>query len=193
AQVPRAVLATLLRDPGWSARAPGERVARLRRLLEQREQPPGTGTPDDQATRTLDVFKAIAECRARFGPQAVGPYIISMAQGADDVLAVLVLARWGGLVSGDRKHAPLDVAPLFETVADLEHAPSVMGALLADSYYRAHLAEREMHQVVMIGYSDSNKDAGIGAARWALQRAQAALVETIERAGIDLTFFHGRG
>ena len=191
AQVHRAVLATLLRDPDWSARAPGERVARLRRVLEQREQ--AAGTPDEQATRTLDVFKAIAECRARFGPQAVGPYIISMAQGADDVLAVLVLARWGGLVPVDGKHAPLDVAPLFETVADLEHAPGVMRALLADPYYRSHLAERDMHQIVMIGYSDSNKDAGIGASRWALQRAQAALVETIERAGVDLTFFHGRG
>ena len=191
AQVHRAVLGTLLRDPDWSAKAPAERVARLRRVLEQGEQP--AGSPDEQATRTLEVLKAIADCRTRFGHEAVGPYIISMAQGPDDVLAVLVLARWGGLVSGDRKHVPLDVAPLFETVVDLEHAPSVMGALLADPYYRAHLAEREMHQVVMIGYSDSNKDAGIGAARWALQRAQAALVETIERAGVDLTFFHGRG
>src|SRR5207237_2246488 len=60
-------------------------------------------------------------------------------------------------------------------------------------YYRAHLAERHMHQMVMIGYSDSNKDAGIGAARWALQHAQAALVETTKKSGVDLTFFHGRG
>src|SRR2546430_12356702 len=114
-----------------------------------------------------------------------------MAQGADDVLTVLVLARWGGL--GRNGHVPLDIAPLFETVADLEGAPDVMRALLDDPYYRAHLAERGMHQVVMIGYSDSNKDAGIGAARWALQRAQAALDETLDRSGIDLTFVHGRG
>src|SRR5439155_1161861 len=89
---------------------------------------------------------------------------------------------------------PLDAAPLFETVADLAAAPNVMRELLAEPYYRAHLAGRGMHQMVMIGYSDSNKDAGIGASRWALQRAQAMLVETTDRAGgVDLTFFHGRG
>jgi phosphoenolpyruvate carboxylase len=80
-------------------------------------------------------------------------------------------------------------------VTDLAAAPRVMGELLADPYYRAHLSERGMQQMVMIGYSDSNKDAGIGASRWGLQHAQAALVETTEKSGggIDLTFFHGRG
>src|SRR6266516_339853 len=167
---------------GCGAVAPG-------RVAEQGEGP--AGSPDAQATRTLDVFKAIADCRARFGPDAVGPYIISMTQGADDVLTVLVLARWGGLTAN--AHVPLDVAPLFETVADLAAAPEVMRELLAEPYYRAHLAERGMHQMVMIGYSDSNKDAGIGASRWALHRAQAVLVDAVGRSGVDLTFFHGRG
>src|SRR5437667_73970 len=188
AHVHRAVLATLLRDPEWNARPAADRLGRLRRVLEKGEEP--AGSPDADTTRTLEVFKAIADCRARFGPEAVGPYIISMTQGADDVLAVLVLARWAGLATG---HVPLDVAPLFETVADLGGAPDVMRALLDEPYYRAHLAERHMHQMVMIGYSDSNKDAGIGASRWALHRAQARLVETTEQSGVDLTFFHGRG
>jgi phosphoenolpyruvate carboxylase len=187
--VHRTVLATLLSDPDWSTRSPADRLARLRRTLERGAQP--VGSPDAQATRTLEVFQAIADCRARFGPDAVGPYIISMARGADDVLAVLVLARWGGL--GRSGHVPLDVAPLFETVADLEAAPDVVRTLLEEPFYRAHLAERGMHQMVMIGYSDSNKDAGIGASRWALQRAQAALVAATARSGVDLTFFHGRG
>ena len=187
--VHRAVLATLLGDPAWGDRTAADRLARLRHVLEQGEGP--AGSPDAQATRTLDVFKAIADCRARFGPDAVGPYIISMTQGADDVLTVLVLARWGGLTAN--AHVPLDVAPLFETVADLAAAPEVMRELLAEPYYRAHLAERGMHQMVMIGYSDSNKDAGIGASRWALQRAQADLVDAVGRSGVDLTFFHGRG
>jgi phosphoenolpyruvate carboxylase len=200
--VHRAVVGTLLDDPSWTTRAPAERLARLRLMLERGEQPPGS--PDAEATRTLDVFKAIADCRARYGPDAVGPYIISMTQGADDILTVLALARWGGggggggggragLAAGSQ--VPLDVAPLFETVTDLEGSPAVMRELLEEPYYRAHLAERGMHQMVMIGYSDSNKDAGIGAARWALYRAQAALVETAERSGggVDLTFFHGRG
>ncbi len=187
--VHRAVLATLLGDPAWGDRTAADRLARLRHVLEQGEGP--AGSPDAQATRTLDVFKAIADCRARFGPDAVGPYIISMTQGADDVLTVLVLARWGGLTAN--AHVPLDVAPLFETVADLAAAPEVMRELLAEPYYRAHLAGRGMHQMVMIGYSDSNKDAGIGASRWALHRAQAVLVDAVGRSGVDLTFFHGRG
>ena len=187
AHVHRAVLGTLLDDSKWSTRTAAERLARLRRALDEGEQP--SAAPDDQATRTLEVFAAIGAARARFGQNAVGPYIISMAQGPDDVLAVLLLARWGGEGEG----VALDVAPLFETVDDLERAPEVMRALLEEPYYRAHLAKRGMHQVVMIGYSDSNKDAGLGAARWALQRAQAALVATLEGAGVDLTFFHGRG
>jgi len=189
AHVHRAVVGTLLGDPTWPARPQAERLARLRQVLERGELP--SASPDAEAARTLEVFKAIAECRARYGPHAVGPYIISMAQGADDVLAVLALARWGGLAKAD--HIPLDVAPLFETVDYLEGSPAVMRELLQEPYYRAHLAERRMHQMVMIGYSDSNKDAGIGAARWALYRAQAALVATAEQSGVDLMFFHGRG
>jgi phosphoenolpyruvate carboxylase len=193
AHVHREVLGTLLSEPDWSSRPAAERLARLRRVLEQGEAPPGS--PDALATRTLEVFQSIAECRARYGPDAVGPYIISMTQGADDVLAVLVLARWGGLAQSGNAHVPLDVAPLFETVTDLAAAPEVMRELLADSYYRAHLADRggHMHQMIMIGYSDSNKDAGIGASRWALHLAQAVLVETTAQSGVDVTFFHGRG
>jgi len=187
--VHRAVLGTLLSDPDWSTRPAADRLARLRGVLEHGEN--ATGLPDAQATRALDVFRGIADCRAKFGPDAVGSYIISMAQGADDVLAVLVLARWGGLAQSE--HVPLDVAPLFETVADLAAGPAVLDTLFAEPYYRSHLAERRMHQMVMIGYSDSNKDAGIGASRWALHRAQAAIVETTDRSGVDLTFFHGRG
>lgn len=190
AHVHRAVVGTLLRDAEWNTRSPADRTARLRRILEQGEDP--AGPPDAQASRVLEVFKAIASCRARFGQKAVGPYIVSMAEGADDVLSVLTLARWGGL-AGTERQVPLDVAPLFETVADLERAPSVLEDLLGDGYYRAHLGARDMHQVVMIGYSDSNKDAGIAASRWALQQAQAALVAATERSGVDLTFFHGRG
>jgi phosphoenolpyruvate carboxylase len=189
AHVHRAVIATLLRDADWSARTPTDRVARLRQILDRGEGP--QGPPDEQATRVLEVFKAVAQCRARFGATSVGPYIVSMTEGADDVLAVLVLARWGGLAGPG--HVPLDVAPLFETVGDLEDAAYIVRSLLDEPYYRAHLAERGMHQMVMIGYSDSNKDAGIAASRWALHRAQAGLVATLERSGEAFTFFHGRG
>ena len=185
----RLVMRRLLGDAGWLERSSAERADRLRRVLTNREFP--VMPPDEDDERTLAVFRAIADCRARYGPRAVGPYIVSMTQGADDVLTVLVLARWGGL--GGEADVPLDVAPLFETGEDLEAAPQVMATLLADDVYRAHLYARERRQVVMIGYSDSNKDVGIAASRWALQRAQAALVATLEPAGIELTIFHGRG
>jgi len=191
ALVHRAVVGRLLGDPGWLDRPAAERATRLRRAIESGESPVATALADADAERTLAVFRAITECRARYGAHAIGPYIISMTQGADDVLTVLLLARWAGLV--EKQGVPLDVAPLFETLDDLGDAPDVMRGLLEDHVYRAHLEQRGKRQVVMLGYSDSNKDGGIGASRWAVQRAQAALVATLDPAGIELTIFHGRG
>ena len=190
ALVHRAVVGRLLGDSAWTERSATERATRLRQAIAGGEPP--ARTPDADAERTLAVFRAIGECRARYGAHAIGPYIISMARGVDDVLTVLLLAQWGGLHGADGA-VPLDVAPLFETLDDLRDAPDVLRALLEDDIYRAHLDSRGKRQVVMLGYSDSNKDGGIVASRWAVQRAQAALVATLEPAGIDLTIFHGRG
>jgi phosphoenolpyruvate carboxylase len=190
ALVHRTVVGRLLGDSSWPERSAVERATRLRRTIKSGEPP--AVAPDADAERTLAVFRAIAECRTRYGAHAIGPFIISMTQGLDDVLTVLLLAKWGGLAEADGA-VPLDVAPLFETLQDLRDAPDVMRGLVADDLYRAHLAYRGNRQVVMVGYSDSNKDAGIVASRWAVQRAQAALVATLEPAGIDLTIFHGRG
>jgi phosphoenolpyruvate carboxylase len=104
----------------------------------------------------------------------------------------LALARIGGL-GGASEPIPLDVAPLFETVDDLHAAPATLRALCADPVYRAHLATRGDTQVVMLGYSDSAKDGGLLAARWALQRTQVALVQLARELGVRLVFFHGRG
>lgn len=148
--------------------------------------------PADEMERTLEVFRAIGECRERYGARAIGPYIISMAEGPQDVLLVLELARRAGLAR-ENGAIPLDVAPLFETVSDLHGGAETMRALFADDAYAEHLAGRDRHQVVMVGYSDSSKDGGLVASRWALQRAQAALVAAARDAEIDLTIFHGRG
>jgi phosphoenolpyruvate carboxylase len=191
ALVHRVVAGRLLGDPEWLERSSAERATRVAFALAA-GKPPATA-PDDDAERTLAVFRAIAECRARYGPRAIGPYIVSMTQGPDDVLTVLLLARWSGAGLDQDGHVALDVAPLFETGDDLRAAPQVMAALLADAGYRAHLERRGRRQVVMIGYSDSNKDVGIAASRWALQRAQAALVAALDPAGFDLVIFHGRG
>jgi phosphoenolpyruvate carboxylase len=88
---------------------------------------------------------------------------------------------------------PLDIAPLLETVDDLKSGPQIVQSLLSVDLYREHLARRENQQMIMIGYSDSNKDGGLASARWALQNAQIALAETAVAENIELTLFHGRG
>ena len=87
----------------------------------------------------------------------------------------------------------LDVVPLFESADALEGAGAILDAMLADRAYRRHLAERGDRQVVMLGYSDSNKESGFLAANWMLYRAQGQLVEAAARRGVELTLFHGRG
>jgi len=142
--------------------------------------------------KTVAVFAALADARRRHGDAALGIYIISMAGSVADVLAVLALARAGKLVESIGT-VSLDIAPLFETIADLRAAPATFRALLADPVYRRHLAARGDRQTIMLGYSDSAKDGGILAARWSLQRAQVELLEIARAAGVALTFFHGRG
>jgi phosphoenolpyruvate carboxylase len=147
---------------------------------------------DSSFARSASVFATLADARRLHGEDALGVYVISMAADVGDVLAVLALARAGGLVA-DAGNVPLDVAPLFETIDDLRAAPRTFAALLADPVYRAHLAARSDRQTIMLGYSDSAKDGGILAARWALQRAQVELLEVARAANIELVFFHGRG
>ena len=186
----RRCIAHCLRDDQWLARPRAERTARLQQLLDEGALCPLVD--DEEAEKTLEVFRAAGDCLETYGTRAIGPYIISMAQGADDVLSVLLLARWAGLVDADGV-VPLDIAPLLETVDDLENGPGIFAELLDDRVYRAHLETRARRQVVMIGYSDSNKDSGIAAARWALHLAEEALVGVAEERGVDLTLFHGRG
>ena len=200
ARLHREVMAVLLGDDGWGRRTAEERSERLREVLTRGEGPAvEPGRVEDAelrgaASRALEVFHALGEARETYGPQAVGPFILSMARDADDVFTALVLARWGRLGGdGTGEPIPLDVVPLFETVADLEAAPVVMRRLLNDTLYRRHLAARGDRQMVMLGYSDSNKDGGLAASRWALHQAQSALLAALEGSGVRLTFFHGRG
>jgi len=192
ALVHRTVVGQLLgEDPTrWLAKSASERSARVEEALRGGEVPTAAPTPASQ--KALDVFRAIELCRERYGERAIGPYIISMAQTTEDVLTVLLLARWGGLA--DRAgNVPLDVAPLFETVPDLVNARETMSTLLAAPLYREHLTRRGDRQVVMIGYSDSNKEGGLVASRWAIHRAQTELVEVMRDAGVEITLFHGKG
>src|SRR6266550_6387451 len=118
-----------------------------------------------------------------------------MTRTVDDLLKVVVLARDAGLVDLTRKKpvSRIDVVPLFETLEDLENAPEIMRALLADATYSRQLAARGRKQEVMIGYSDSGKDAGMIAASWGLYRAQESLSALFDESKVRLTLFHGRG
>jgi phosphoenolpyruvate carboxylase len=190
AEVHRRCIAHCLRDSAWVQRPRAERATRLRQLLDEGAQCPLV--EDEEAVQTLEVFRAVGDVLQTYGGRAIGPYIVSMAQGADDVLSVLLLARWAGLAD-DAGMVPLDIAPLLETVDDLERGSAIVAELLDDRVYNAHLHTRARRQVVMIGYSDSNKDSGIAAARWALHLAEEQLVGVAEKRSIDLTLFHGRG
>jgi phosphoenolpyruvate carboxylase len=189
----RDVVADILDDGSWPTRSPEERTRRLREMLTRRPDGEGIGLDrvGERAVKTMDVFTAIAEGQRNHGPDAIGPYIISMAQDVDDVLTVMWLATLAGLGSPD--DLPLDVAPLFETVADLERAPEVLERLFSDPTVRPHLNRRGGRQMVMVGYSDSNKDGGIASARWALQRALEGMAGVAAGQGVTLTVFHGRG
>jgi len=189
ARVHDEALALLLDDAQWPARPAHERAQRLRPLAGGQAQFAGSDASAAAALR--EVFVTLAQAHRRHGAHAIGLYIISMARSAADVLAVLALARHGGLVHEGQ--APLDIAPLFETVDDLSHAPATLRTLFGDPAYRAHLAARGQRQWVMLGYSDSGKDGGTLASRWGLHRAQAELLDIAAAAGVRLSFFHGRG
>ncbi|HET9636505.1 MAG TPA: phosphoenolpyruvate carboxylase [Gemmatimonadaceae bacterium] len=149
----------------------------------------------DETKRVIDTFRAIQTVQDEAGEDAASTYIVSMTRSVDDLLKVLLLAREAGLVdlAGRKPMSRLNVVPLFETLDDLEHAPEIMRTLLDDSVYAKQLEARGRRQEVMIGYSDSSKDAGMIASSWALYRAQEALQEVFDEARIELTLFHGRG
>src|SRR5690606_17018163 len=176
-------------DDDWPEREAGERAGRLRDLLDAAPQQAKTG---EQSEPALAVLREVAEARQRYGTEALGPYIVSMSRSAADALAVLYLARLAGLADAHDR-VPLDVAPLFETVDDLNSAADVLVSLFDDPQYREHLRARGDRQVVMLGYSDSAKDGGLMASRWALQQTQIALTTLAHERGIRIAFFHGRG
>ena len=167
-----------------------------RELQTKRPLAPPDMPVGDEVREVLDTFKVAA----RLGSASLGAYVISMAQQASDVLAVELLQKEARLqVAGETGAVPdasqsLRVAPLFETLDDLDRSGAVMTTLFANPWYRAHLRDTHGdHQEVMLGYSDSGKDAGRLAANWALYRAQEGLVRISKAAGVKTNLFHGRG
>jgi phosphoenolpyruvate carboxylase len=157
----------------------------------------------EPAGEVLAVFETARRAAEMFGGEAVQTYIVSMTQGIDDLLAVAVLARESGLIElapeheegrGDRRDsAALDLVPLFETVAELRRAGELLDGLLRDPSYRRIVRARGDVQEVMLGYSDSNKDAGVTTSQWEIHRAQRRLRDVAGEHGVRLRLFHGRG
>jgi phosphoenolpyruvate carboxylase len=173
----------------------GDRTVLLTDLLQQ--PIPDVDSLDNLSGQTREgwgLFRLLQRAVSLYGPHLIGPYVISMTRSPADVLAVLLLAHWAGLnLLEDSDHEPLAIAPLFETRADLAEATATMAALFTHPVYRRHLDRLERHQTIMIGYSDSNKDAGYLAARWELYQAQERLAQVCADHDVILTLFHGRG
>ncbi|MCT8831640.1 phosphoenolpyruvate carboxylase [Glaesserella parasuis] len=152
----------------------------VRELSSRRPLVPTNWTPSPETKEILDTCKVVAE-----QPEGViSAYVISMAREASDVLAVHLLLKEAGCKT------TIPVSPLFETLDDLDHCEKVMTDLFNIGWYRGVINDKQM---VMIGYSDSAKDAGMLAASWAQYRAQEALVNLSEKYNVELTLFHGRG
>lgn len=164
------------------------RTATLRRLLAEPAPAlaPHPGVTSATA-ETWALFQLLARAQSVYGRELLGPFIISMTRGPADVLTVLLLARWAGCAEG------LSIVPLFETLDDLDAAPRILSELFALEDYRQHLATCQDEQMVMIGYSDSNKDGGYLSANWALYQAQENIARVCREQGLRLTLFHGRG
>jgi phosphoenolpyruvate carboxylase len=191
ARVHAAVAASGLAVTNWPLLSAEQRVARLREALERDEGP--SAVLDATGKRSLWVFEALAHCRHRHGPDAIGPYVVSATRGVDDILAVLLLARWADTADRRSGDVPVDVAPLFESAQVLASCGEVMAQLLREPMYRRHLLGRGNHQYVMLGYSASNKDCGAMTSRWLIRCAQEKLYAAAKAADIDLTLFHGQG
>ncbi len=162
-----------------------------------------TALPAPLSAQTAEVvatFRAIADLKRSFPPEAIRQYVISGASTADDARNVIRLARLCG-VQVEASPATADLAadpglqpvPLFESIEDLQHAPAICRELWTSPVYQPLLESWGRRQEVMLGYSDSNKDGGMITSTWEIWKAHRALHQVAEECGIHLRLFHGRG
>jgi phosphoenolpyruvate carboxylase len=162
-------------------------------LLGRRPLSPRPPPLDADGRATFATFESIGWALSTLGSRSIGSYIVSMTQGADDILAAAVLAREAGLLNLPEDVALIDLVPLLETPEELSRVDEILTDLFSDAAYRRLVALRGDVQEVMLGYSDSNKAGGLVTSQWQIQRAQLRARDVAQRYGIRLCFFHGRG
>jgi phosphoenolpyruvate carboxylase len=156
---------------------------------------PEIADSDSLSDNCFQTFTAIKELIDQFGPEVIESYIISMTKSANDVMAAVVIAKMAELISlqTSNSFAKIGFVPLLETVAELRSADKILDALLSDKNYRKIVELRGGIQEVMLGYSDSNKDAGITTSQWEIHKAQRKLRDVAIKHSVKLRLFHGRG
>lgn len=150
----------------------------------------------DSTEECLEVYRTVFRAQQEFGVKCISSYLISMAEGASDILEVMVFAKEVGLFRKDNDGsviATLQAAPLFETIDDLHAAPEIMRKLFSLPIYREAVSAMNELQEIMLGYSDSNKDGGAITANWELQVALKEITAVANEYGIKVKYFHGRG
>jgi phosphoenolpyruvate carboxylase len=179
--------------PAFSQLTESARMETLTKAINANCSMPSTDRLTATTRETLDVFRVVGEAQARAGREIVDTYIVSFTQDPSDLLTVLYFARLAGLFDPDAPSSSLRVVPLFETEDDLAAAGQIMADLWQNEVYARQLAAWHGEQEIMLGYSDSDKDAGYVTSNWLLYQAQQELTALAQAHGVRLTFFHGRG
>jgi phosphoenolpyruvate carboxylase len=169
-------------------------AAALQEAIADTAAPSLPGSLSAETSSVLETFRAVAEIKNGCSPEAIRQYVISGASTVDDVLAVVRLARLGGVrVEGAGRDPGLMPVPLFESIEDLRRAPAVCRELWSRPDYRKLMSTWGKWQEVMLGYSDSNKDGGMLTSTWEIFRAHRDLHVVARECGVKLRLFHGRG
>ena len=174
-------------------------AAALQEAISDTIAPILPGEMSGETASVLETFRVVAEIKHGCSPEAIRHYVISGASSVEDVLAVVRLARLGGVTVEGSQHGHghgdpgLMPVPLFESIEDLRQAPAICRELWSRPDYRKLLASWDNWQEVMLGYSDSNKDGGMLTSTWEIFRAHRDLHVVAREAGVKLRLFHGRG